>query len=230
MPKPKKYLVIMPAHNESAIIGDTIRAIIAGTGLPIVVIDDASTDETTAAARENGAQVLTLVSQLGAWGATQTGMRYALKHGYENVITIDADGQHDAAAIGLLQQQLESQDADMVIGSCTKRGSRARKTAWVFMRLLSGLTTKDLTSGFRAYSRTAVKLLASKKATAFDYQDVGVLCLARHAGLEITEIPVCMRPRIDGKSRIFDSWVAVMQYMLYTSILAISHTKYTGKR
>ena len=97
MPKPKKYLVIMPAHNESAIIGDTIRAIIAGTGLPIVVIDDASTDETTAAARrENGAQVLTLVSQLGAWGATQTGMRYALKHGYESVITIDADGQHDA--------------------------------------------------------------------------------------------------------------------------------------
>jgi hypothetical protein len=230
MPEPKKYLVVMPAHNECAIIGDTLRAIIAGTGLPVVVIDDASTDGTTAAAQENGAQVLTLVSQLGAWGAIQTGMRYALKNGYENVITIDADGQHDATDIDHLQRQLEIRNADMVIGACTKRGSRARKTAWVLMRLLSGLTTKDLTSGFRAYSHTAMKLLAGSEATTFDYQDVGVLCLIRHAGLKIAEIPVRMRPRIDGKSRIFDSWVAVMRYMLYTSILAISHTKYTGKR
>lgn len=223
-------LIIIPAHNEAALVGDTVRDILNATQLPVVVVDDASTDDTATKARNAGAQLIPLATQLGAWGATQTGLRYALKNGYRNVVTIDADGQHDAQSINHLLTTMRSEDADLVIGSCTHRGSTARKTAWSLLRALSGLTMRDLTSGFRVYSHKGISLLAGRAATSLDYQDIGVLCLMNNAGMKIIETDVCMYPRADGKSRIFHSWLAVSQYMLYSAILAVSHMKHTKKR
>lgn len=95
---------------------------------------------------------------------------------------------------------------------------------------LSGLTIEDLTSGFRLYSREAIKLLARAEAAGLDYHAVGILCLLRHAGLKIVEEHACMHPRNDGKSRIFNSWLAVGRYMIYSALLALSHAKYIGKQ
>lgn len=230
MPDKSKTIVVMPAFNEAQNIGATITSVVSKTDLPILVVDDASSDGTGDLARELGARVLPLATQLGAWGATQAGIRWALKCGYETTITIDADGQHDAYGVDSLLDTMDEEKADLVIGSCTSRGSALRHIAWALFRFLSGLTIRDLTSGFRAYSHDSMKLIAKPRATALDYQDVGVLCLIRQAGLTIAETSVCMFSRKDGKSRIFDSWISVSRYMLYSTLLSLSHTNIAAKK
>ncbi|TVQ97965.1 MAG: glycosyltransferase family 2 protein [Desulfovibrionales bacterium] len=216
-------LVIIPAWNEQASIADVIGHVRALDGFHVLVVDDASTDNTAILAAKAGAEVIRLCVNLGAWGAMQTGMRYARQHGYQTVITMDADGQHLAETLPSLITPLHTFAADVVIGSCTPRGSRARKTAWTMFRWLSGLDIQDLTSGLRAYSSPAVLLLASSRATLLDYQDVGVLLLLRQAGLRIREVQVAMCPRRHGSSKVFSSWLKVGEYMLLTLLLCLSH-------
>ncbi|MEE4203136.1 MAG: glycosyltransferase family 2 protein [Halieaceae bacterium] len=212
----------MPAHNEGEVIGGVIRDIRRACHYEIFVVDDASTDDTIRAATEAGATVIPLAAQLGAWGATQTGLRYALRSGIDTVISMDADGQHSAASIPELLAPVLNQQADVVIGACTQRGSILRKIAWRLMKRTSGLALEDITSGFRVYNNEAVKALASWRATLLDYQDVGVLMLLQAKGMRIKDMPVKMQPRIDGKSRIFHSWVIVAYYMSQTLVLGMS--------
>ncbi len=209
-------VVVIPACNEAHTVQDVVRSIRETLGLPVVVVDDASTDHTADEARSGGATVLTLANRLGAWGATQAGIRYAVKRRYSTVVTCDADGQHDTAEIRVLLDTLGSGDNDVVIGSCPQRGSTARHIAWGMFRFLTRMRIADLTSGFRAYNRRSALLLASPMATLLDYQDVGVLLLLRHSRLHIAEVDVCIGPRQDGKSRIFNSWFAVGRYMFQT--------------
>jgi len=117
------------------------------------VIDDASTDETQKVARAAGATVLPLPFSLGAWGAIQTGLRYASKHGFNTALTMDADGQHEADSIQALLAPLASQQCDVVVGAYPQRGSLLRRIAWTFFRKVSGIALEDLTSGLRAYNR-----------------------------------------------------------------------------
>ena len=101
-----RLIVLIPAHNEAATVGAIVTQIRTLWGCPVVVIDDCSTDCTAQVARTAGATVLPLTLQLGAWGAIQTGLRYALRHHYRTAITLDADGQHEPASIGALLQSL----------------------------------------------------------------------------------------------------------------------------
>ncbi len=216
-------IVLIPAKDEESTVGDVVRKIsIRNSIVKLVVIDDVSDDSTIEAARSAGATVLPLTVHLGAWGAIQTGLRYALKEGYQIAITMDADGQHPPSSIHDLVAPVESGQADMVIGACIQRGSRARHVAWMIFRQISGISLEDLTSGFRAYNRTAMTLLASRRATLLDYQDMGVLILLRRAGLRVVETQVEMCPRESGTSRIFDSWWVVFKYMLVSSILCLA--------
>ena len=216
-------IIVIPAHNEASNLGATLDDIVSSTSMPIVVVDDASTDSTVDIAKTSGATVLPLTSRLGAWGATQTGLRYALKHGYNTAITFDADGQHKACEIATMLERQKATGSDLVIGSCTSRGSNARHIAWSLLRLLSGLSIQDLTSGLRAYSRESMEVITGQAATSLDYQDIGVLVFLRRAGLSIAETKVCMLSRADGKSRIFNSWLSVGKYMLYSIILSLSN-------
>ena len=81
---PDRPIVLIPAHNEAATVGAIVAQIRALWGCPVVVIDDCSTDRTAQVARTAGAVVLPLTLQLGAWGAIQTGLRYALRHRYQH--------------------------------------------------------------------------------------------------------------------------------------------------
>ncbi len=222
MGKDLSTLVIIPAKNEKATVGDIIRSIKAEVDCEVVVVDDQSTDGTIEEARSAGAQILPLSLHLGAWGAMQTGLRYAENHGYQTAVTIDADGQHPVSHIRALLEPIESGEADVVIGSCTERGSAARRVAWTMLRWMSGLRIRDLTSGFRAYNRAALTLLASREAALIDHQDIAVLLLLQNAGFRIVENEVPMCPRKNGSSRIFNSWWVVMKYMLQTSILCVA--------
>lgn len=213
-------LVVLPARDEAATIGAVIASLRALDWQHIVVVNDQSCDETEAIARAAGATVLSPVLPLGAWGAMQTGIRYALRHGYQQVVTIDADGQHEPRYIQALLQA--AQDHDVVIGAHVERGSLARKIAWGYFRAITGFSIRDLTSGFRCYNHAACQVLADEEATLLDYQDLGVLLMLRHAGMRITEVPVEMYPRVTGPSRIFASWSRVARYMVESSLLCLA--------
>ena len=223
-------LVVIPAHNESEDIAHVIGRVHTCCNYPVVVVDDASTDATIEKARAAGATVIPLALQLGAWGAIQTGLRYALRKGYDYVITMDADGQHQPESLPALLQPIIAGDADVMIGACTQRGSVLRKIAWKLMRAFSGLRLEDLTSGFRVYDRRAIRRLAGWQATLLEYQDVGVLTMLQASGLRIGDVEVTMLPRRHGISRVFHSWASVIYYMSYTLLLGFTKRGMTHKQ
>lgn len=222
----ERPIVLIPAYNEEATVGSIVAQVRQLWNYPVVVIDDCSTDATTQTARAAGAVVLPLTIQLGAWGAIQTGLRYALRLGYRIAITLDADGQHEPQDISILLQLLATSQADVAIGAFPDRASRARRIAWTYFRGLTGLKLEDITSGFRAYNHAAMTVLASREASLLDYQDVGVLLILRRKGLRIIETPVAMQPRALGASRVFRSWWVVGKYMLQTSLLCLARIGY----
>lgn len=211
--------IIMPALNEESVIKALIADIQSAVTLPIWVVDDCSADHTAERASECGARVITLPVQLGAWAATQAGIREAASRGLKFVVTMDADGQHNPSDIASLVQPVMQGDCDVAIGSAPARGSKLRRLAWRLMRLTSGLRCDDLTSGFRVLNHRAIHALAGPRASYLDYQDVGVLLLLEQAGMKILEVPVTMPARVNGKSRIFSSWLAVASYMAHTLVL-----------
>jgi glycosyltransferase involved in cell wall biosynthesis len=221
----KDVVVLIPAKNEVNTIGQIVSEIKELFPITVVVIDDNSSDDTAIVALDAGAIVLPMSFSLGAWGAIQTGLRYAEKYGFKIAITMDADGQHKVDSIPNLLEKLEDKQSDVVIGSYVERGSPSRHLAWSFFRKLSGMNLEDLTSGLRAYNHKAIQLLSSKAATLLDYQDLGVLLLLDRAKLHIVETPIFISPRKDGHSRIFSSKWAIIRYMLYTSILCLAHFK-----
>jgi len=226
-------IVLIPALNEEQTIGAVVREVRRYCDYPIIVINDNSTDGTMIEARRHGAKVISLALRMGAWGATQTGIRYALRRGYNLVITMDADGQHDPRYIDQLMSPVLNGKENVVIGACTRRGSRLRRIAWHLLRIASGIRLDDLTSGFRVYDAKAITHLASKKATFLDFQDVGVLSLLLSKGCDVGDIEVEMRSRSNGGSRVFYSWLMVIYYMMHTLLLGLTKRKihhYNGRQ
>lgn len=217
-----KLAVLIPALNEEENIREVIQGIKKTVACQIVMIDDASSDSTARIARSEGAKVLPLLLRLGAWGATRTGIRYADQHGFEIAVTMDADGQHQPGAIAALLDPILSDQADVVVGSCTERGSVARKMSWFFFRMITGLDVRDLTSGFRAYNAAAIAAVMTADTALLDYQDIGVLLALNKAGFRILEVPVGMCARSSGHSRVFSSWWDVLRYLVITLILCVS--------
>jgi len=219
-PCKQSILIVIPARDEAATIGRVVASLIGSGWRNVFVIDDHSSDDTGDIARIAGAIVARPVLPLGAWGGMQLGIRHALVHGYQAVITMDADGQHEVQEVpSLLASTL---NADVVIGAHPQRASHLRHVAWRWFRMIAGFELQDLTSGFRLYNAHAMTVLASSEATLLDYQDVGVLLLLRKAGLKIVEVPVSMNTRQIGRSRIFYSWFSVAQYMLTTTLLCLA--------
>ena len=221
--------MVIPARNEAGTIGSVLQHLHAQGWHDVLVINDQSTDDTAAIASAAGARVLNPVLPMGAWGGMQAGIRYALLHGYQAVITMDADGQHEVQEIPTLLQARDH--ADLVVGAFPERASKLRQLAWRWFRQLAGFDLRDLTSGFRLYNRNVMNVLASREATLLDYQDLGALLLIRRAGLTIAEVPVSMNLRIEGKSRIFNSWFSVAKYMAATTLLCLAQWEMpTGRK
>lgn len=219
-PRDNDLLVVIPARNEAQTIGGLVHALKQAGWSHVLVIDDRSSDNTSSMARSAGALVLRPVLPLGAWGAMQAGIRYAQVQGYREVVTMDADGQHEVDEIPQLLRMRGQ--ADLVVGAFPERADAARRMAWRWFTRLTGLELQDLTSGFRYYNKAAMRVLASEEATLLDYQDVGTLLMVRKAGLRIAEVPVRMKLRAVGRSRIFNSWFSFGRYMVLTTLLCLS--------
>ena len=206
-----RLVAVVPAWNEAGAIGgvvDEIRAF--DPRIDVVVVDDASTDDTVDVARAHGAKVLTLPFNVGIGGAVQTGFRYARDEGYEVAVRLDGDGQHAADELGKLLAPIQAGDADLVIGSrfvdpaATYRPPFARRMGIrVFARLVSllgGQKVTDTTSGFSALDRTAIELFATEYP--HDYPEVESTLVALRSGLRLAQVQVDMRERQAGTSSI----------------------------
>lgn len=206
-------LVLLPARNEAERIPVILERIFAVVPhARIVVVEDTSTDDTAAVARRCGALVLSLPINIGYGGALQTGFKYAWENGFETVVTLDADGQHDPDDIPALLAALAETKADLVIGSrfvkdTGYRAGAVRRATMKFFSVLTsflaGQTITDTTSGFQAIGRMPLGLFAD--IYPYDYPNAEVLVdLARNGG-KIAEVPVKVRARLGGTS-MFDLW------------------------
>lgn len=204
--QPSRVLVIVPAWNEAAGVGDTVREIRrAVPDYDVIVVDDGSSDGTAAAAAEAGAVVVPLPYNMGVGGAMRTGFRYAARFGYDAAIQVDADGQHDPADIDHVIAGLEH--ADISIGArFAERGDYQvrgpRRWAMVFLAgVLSRLAKTrltDVTSGFRAANRRTIEQYVRYYPAEYLGDTIDSLVAAIHAGLTVTQVPVAMRPRQHG--------------------------------
>lgn len=196
----------MPAFNEQASVAEVIREVSAKLpGIGILVVDDGSTDATTAVARAVGAKVATLPFNLGVGGAMRTGFRYALENGYTNVVQIDSDGQHDPTSVPALLDELSH--ADLVLGARFAgegdyKATGPRRWAMVVLAAILSRTSKskltDTTSGYRASGPRAVEIFARLYPAEYLGDTVEALVIASRSGLVIKQIPVAMRPRAGG--------------------------------
>src|SRR6185369_12762119 len=149
-------------------------------------------------------------------------LRYAKRNHFRVALTLDADGQHHPEELPALLNGWRSSRANVAIGTFPQRLSTAKRVAWRYFRMLTGIGVQDFTSGLRVYDRHAIRVLASRKASLLDYQDLGVLMLLRQKGLSLHEVPTVMSPRRTGGSRVFSSWPMVVRYMLHTTVLCFA--------
>lgn len=204
--RPRRVLVVVPAWNEEQVIADVLSELRSAVPeLDVLVVDDGSTDNTTHVARATGVAVVSLPFNIGVGGAMRAGFLYAVRNGYDGVVQVDADGQHDPAQIELLVDALE--DADVVVGSrfagagqYVARGPRRwamRVLAWALSRLCRTSLT-DVTSGFRATGPRAIGLLARYYPPEYLGDTVESLVVVQKARLAVKEVAVVMRPRAGG--------------------------------
>jgi len=220
-----RTLVVIPAYNEADNIAQVIAGVRAFFDGEVAVVDDGSADDTARAARAAGATVLRHPCNLGIGAAVQTGFLYAMDHGYDQVLRVDGDGQHDPSYIPRFLELLADGEADIVVGSrfLAREGYQStlvRRAGIMILGVLSALVgarVTDPTSGYWGLSRRAVELLARYQPD--DYPETQALVLAARAGCRIREVPVVMQARSAGRSSI--SGVMHAGFYMLKVILAV---------
>ena len=212
-----KGLVIIPTYNESSNIEKIINIILAVSGqLDVLVIDDNSPDNTAQIIRKMKAKnprvhLLTRPRKMGLGTAYVKGFGYALKHNYDYAFEMDADFSHDPIELPNFINLLK--DYDLVIGSRYKQGISVVNWpmkrlllsffACIFARIVTGVPVKDLTSGFKCYSRKALASIDWQKfdVGGYGFQIQSVYSVFK-AGLRIKEIPIIFVERRSGESKM----------------------------
>lgn len=228
-----KTLVIIPAFNEGKHIFDLITGIQElYPDFDILVINDGSTDNTAAEVRRSGFMLINHPFNMGYGVTVQTGYKFAFQQGYEYLIQIDGDGQHDPQCIKKLYNELVSNSADLILGSRFNGELRynpgfIRKTGmklfrWIVKRVVH-LNLSDVTTGFQGMNRRVLREFIKNSFPA-DYPDADVLIMAHKKGIRIKEVPVTMYANKEGKSmhsRFHKSFVYVVQMIISVFILLI---------
>lgn len=231
-----KKLVIIPAYNESSNILNTVRDIQKNApDFDYIVINDCSKDDTLDILKSNKLNYINLPVNLGIGGAVQTGYKYALENNYDVAVQVDGDGQHDPAYLSELLKKMMDCNADMVIGSrfIENQGFQStfmRRIGIVYftkmIRLLTGTTITDPTSGFRMADREVIKMFASQYPK--DYPEPESIVTLLKTGKKVVEVPVQMKARQGGESSI--KMANSVYYMIKVSLaILIESTKKARK-
>jgi glycosyltransferase involved in cell wall biosynthesis len=221
----RRALVIIPCLNEEAALPRVVSELRAAAAsvpaeLTMVVIDDGSSDKTSEIARAQDVRLVRLCRNLGIGAAVQTGLRLALREGFDCAIQLDGDGQHPPTQLAALLAPLQADPPpDLVVGSRFLRRGAFRSTfmrrvgiRWlsILLRLVVRLKVTDPTSGFRVYGPRTLALF--DEVYPYDYPEPESLAIAQAAGLRVVEVPVEMRDRVGGASSI--AGLATGWYML----------------
>lgn len=205
-----KILVIVPAFNEEESIErvlDRIQQL--SMTLDVLVVNDGSQDRTVEIANRKNVLSVTLPYNLGIGAAMQTGYLYALDHGFDYAIQLDADGQHPVEAIPEMIQAVLQDKVNMVIGSRFLKKTDYQSSFWrsfgirIFRwltRLISSKVITDPTSGFRIIDKALIAEFANYYPE--DYPEVEAIILAGKKGYQIEEVSVNMQERQGGYSSI----------------------------
>ncbi len=213
--------IIIPAYNA----GQTISNVVCEGlqfGTPLLVVDDGSTDATASIAGSLPINVIRHRCNQGKGAALRTGFTWAIEHGFSGVVTMDADGQHDPAAIPFLVETARERHVDILIGSRFSQfqemaGLRAfwnRFGVWC-VRKRTGFTVSDSQSGFRYYS---VRLLRNVGLTSTGYDlEMEIVMKAWRQGFTVDSVPVAARVA-DGRATshyrpVRDTWNICMTFL-----------------
>lgn len=184
--------MLIPAYQEGPRIGAVVRA--ARRHLPVVVVDDGSSDETAAVAEAAGATVLRSTPNAGKGAALRRGFRHALEVGAPAVVTLDADGQHDPAEIQAFLGAFDARRPELIIGrrdfGAMPPVRRAANTlGGVILSLALGRNVPDNQSGYRLIGRTLMSALLDSDEPGFEFE-VEMIGRAIALGLPIDWVPI----------------------------------------
>ncbi len=230
-----KVLVMIPAYNEAESLASLIAKLrYVCPEYDILVINDGSRDLTSEIARKSGADVIDLPVNLGIGGAVQSGFIYACSNNYDAAVQVDGDGQHDPEYIHGLIDGLGN-GVDLCIGSrfINNKGYQSTSARRLgirhfsrLIRMVTGLQITDPTSGFRACSKNAIRLFAEDYPR--DYPEPESIVIASCNGLRISEKPVVMGMRKEGRSSI--TIIKSLYYIIKVSIAVVIASLYLQRR
>jgi len=215
------FLVLIPAFNEAGAIASVVREVRqTAPQAPILVVDDASKDDTVSLASTAGARVLRLPYHLGLGSCVQAGYRLAYELGYQYVIRVDGDGQHDPRYIPDMLKTLRTSGCHMVIGSrffqnngthtSVVRGIGIRLFRLVLRQIL-GQPVHDPTSGFVGVNREALQVFS--QSFPLEYPEIEALVVVQRKRFRFQEVPCRRRPRQAGRSSI--TAVKLLYYIIH---------------
>lgn len=216
-----RTLAIIPAYNEEGSIRQTIEELVElAPWIDYVIINDGSSDHTRQICVDNKYNMIDLPINMGLSAGFQTGMKYALRNGYDCAVQFDADGQHEPQYLASMVSEMESTHADIVIGSrfvTEKKQTSARMTGSALISAITRMTTgksiKDPTSGMRLFSKPIIERFA--KESDFGPEPDTIAYLVRN-GARLSEVQVTMRERTSGESYL--SITRSIKYMLRACI------------
>jgi len=202
-------LVVVPAYNEEKSVSTVLKDL-KSEGFSVVLVSDGSQDKTAQIGRHIGVTVLELPINLGVGGALRAGFRFAIHHGYEAVVQVDADGQHPAKEIVNLIHTANTTQAHMVIGSrfITGEGSMkvsgVRRIAMIILSRSASAATNnritDSTSGFRLIRSPLLNEFAQQFANNYLGDTYESVISAGRGNYKVVEVPARIKDREYGYS------------------------------
>jgi glycosyltransferase involved in cell wall biosynthesis len=234
-------LVFLPAWNEeenlSAVLDEVRREL---PQADVLVVDDGSTDGTAEVARKHGAEVVSFGANRGLPAGIAAGYGYAVEHGYSFCVRVDADGQHPVDELARLLERVRSDTCDVAVGSRFASGdgfapyrytpSAPRRLGTALLRRLMGVALRrpffDATSGMYAANAKAMRVLARPYTS--EAPEVQALLRLDEAGLRVDEVPVDMRPRASGESKLRGKRAVLVVLTVAGTLLAFARLRRRG--
>ncbi|NJE11143.1 glycosyltransferase family 2 protein [Thermococcus sp. MAR1] len=200
-----RTLILIPAYNEELTVGSVVA--LAKKYGDVLVVDDGSADRTSEIAQRAGAVVIRHSANRGKGAALKTGFEYALSRGYEIVVTLDADGQHNPDEIPLLMEPIIRGKADLVIGSRYLNGSKKgipvyrRLGLWVLNKSTKVASNVDVDSqsGFRALNRRALERL-DLNSDGYSIE-TDMIVKASEREIKLVEVPISVRYDVPNRHK-----------------------------